>query len=76
MIAIQIADFFILKQNRESKAFSIQNLIVWLVGFVIYRVLMNIDIIVGNTLPDMLITIIICVAVDKISNRIKMELRK
>ena len=73
MIAIQIADFFILKQNKESSAFSIQNLIIWLVGFVIYRLLMHVDIVVGNTLPDMLITIVICVAVSKIRSKIKNE---
>lgn len=71
MIAIQIADFFILKQNKETSAFSIQNLIIWLIGFVIYRLLMHVDIVVGNTLPDMLITIVICVAVSKIRNKIK-----
>ena len=71
MIAIQIADFFILKQNKETSAFSIQNLIIWLIGFVIYRLLMHVDIVVGNTLPDMLITIVICVAVSKIRNEIK-----
>ena len=71
MIAIQIADFFILKQNKETSAFSVQNLIIWFVGFVIYRLLMHIDIVVGNTLPDMLITILICVAVNKIRSKIK-----
>ncbi|MBQ2733539.1 MAG: putative hydroxymethylpyrimidine transporter CytX, partial [Clostridia bacterium] len=76
MIAIQIADFFILKQNRETSAFSIQNLIIWLIGFVIYRLLMHVDIVVGNTLPDMLITIVICVAVSKIRSKSKKELRK
>lgn len=71
MIAIQIADFFVLKQNKEASAFDIQNLIIWLVGFIIYRLLMHVDIVVGNTLPDMLITIAICVAVSKIRNIIK-----
>ena len=71
MIAIQIADFFILKQNKETSAFSIQNLIIWLIGFLIYRLLMHVDIVVGNTLPDMLITIVICVAVSKIRSKIK-----
>ena len=60
MIAIQIADFFILKQNSESSSFNIQNLIIWLVGFVCYRILMNVDIIVGSTLADVVLTIIIC----------------
>lgn len=69
MIAIQIADFFILKRNQEAKPFSITNLIIWLVGFVVYRLLMRVDILVGNTLPDMLITIALCVAVDKIKKK-------
>lgn len=71
MIAIQIADFFILKQNKETRAFSIQNLIIWLVGFVVYRMLMHVDIFVGNSFPDMLITIVICVVVSKIRSKIK-----
>ena len=71
MIAIQIADFFILKQNKEDHAFSLQNLIIWLVGFVIYRLLMNVDIIVGNTLPDMAITMGICIAVNRFQNKNK-----
>ena len=69
MIAIQIADFFILKHNTEESTFNIRNLAVWLAGFIIYRLLMRVDIVVGNTLPDMLITIAICVAVDRIGTK-------
>ena len=69
MIAIQIADFFILKQNTETSAFSIRNLMIWFVGFVVYRLLMRVDIIVGNTLPDMLITMALCVMVNKFNKR-------
>lgn len=69
MIAIQIADFFVLKQNKETSAFNICNLIIWFVGFVLYRLLMRVDIIVGNTLPDMLITIALCVAVGKMRRK-------
>ena len=65
MIAIQIADFFILKQDTETSPFNICNLIIWFIGFVVYRLLMRVDIIVGNTLPDMLITIAFCVAASK-----------
>ena len=71
MIAIQIADFFILKHNTERKSFNIQNLSIWFIGFVLYRLLMHIDIIVGNTLPDMMITMIICVVVGKVRNKQK-----
>ena len=67
--AIQIADFLILKKDRAGQAFSVQNLLIWLIGFVIYRILMGIDISVGNTLPDMLITMLICITVSKAAER-------
>lgn len=69
MIAIQIADFFILKKNTEKLSFDTQNLIIWLIGFVVYRLLMKVDIVIGNTLPDMIITIIICVIANKLNNK-------
>lgn len=71
MIAIQIADFFILKKQPCKGAFDIKNLIIWLVGFVLYRLLMRVDIVVGNTLPDMLVTIVLCLAADKLLPRKK-----
>ena len=73
MIAVQIADFFILKNHCEEKGFNVKNTVIWLVGFVIYRLLMRVDIIVGNTLPDMIITILICVMTNLIIRRIKNE---
>ena len=72
MIAIQIADFFILKQDRENTPFCIRNLVIWFVGFVLYRYLMTVDIVLGSTLPDMLLTIVLCVTVSKIGDKRKM----
>lgn len=66
MIAIQIADYFILRRDKSEKKFDVRNLVIWLTGFVLYRYLMGVDIVVGNTLPDMVITLLICVVVDKI----------
>lgn len=67
MIAIQIADYFILKSAEYEKKFiNIPNMIIWVIGFILYRILMGIDLIVGNTLPDMIITVIICIIVDKL----------
>ena len=71
MIAIQIADFFILKKDSSGCTFCVQNLIIWLVGFILYRLLMTVDIIIGNTLPDMIITVLLCIIVDKIRRRVK-----
>ena len=66
MIAVQIADYFILKKaDAEKSAFQWRNLVVWLAGFIIYRILMQVDTPVGNTLPDMVITVILCLIVEK-----------
>ena len=66
MIAIQIADFFILKRaDSLSDAIDVTNIVIWIVGFVLYRYLMGVDIPVGNTLPDMAVTIVICVIIRK-----------
>ena len=67
MIAVQIADFFLLKKNSGDQAFSVSNLLIWLAGFILYRVLMRVDLILGSTLPDMFLTIVLCVAVHKLT---------
>lgn len=73
MIAIQIADFFMIKKDVSQTKFHIRNLIIWLVGFIIYRLLMRMDIILGNTLPDMIITIGICIIVNAVAPYKKMS---
>ena len=70
MIAIQIADYFILKTpSNEGKFVSVSRIIIWVLGFVIYRLLMKVDIVVGNTLPDMFITVIMCVVAGKLLDK-------
>lgn len=67
MIAIQIADFFFLKQDHSDRAVCARNLIIWIVGFALYRFLMTVDIVVGNTLPDMAATILLCLIAGRIA---------
>lgn len=68
MIAVQIADYFVLKKaDAQDKAFQWRNLLVWVAGFVIYRMLMQVNTPVGNTLPDMVITVVLCLIVEKIA---------
>ena len=66
MIAVQIADHFLLKRDRFAVAADSRNLVIWLVGFIAYRLLMSVDTPVGYTLPDMLLTVLLCVIVEKI----------
>ena len=69
MIAVQIADYFILKKDSSDKSFDIISCIVWVLGFALYRVLMRGDIPVGNTLPDMAATVLMCAAAKKIFSK-------
>lgn len=69
MIAVQIADVFLLKKDRKASEFNWRNLVIWLVGFIVYRWLMTVDIPLGNTLPDMVVVIILCLVIDAAAGR-------
>ncbi|MCI9122181.1 MAG: putative hydroxymethylpyrimidine transporter CytX [Oscillibacter sp.] len=66
MIAIQIADFFLLKRDRSGERVSLRNLLIWVMGFVAYRWLMGVDFILGCTLADMALTLALCLAAEKL----------
>ena len=63
MIGVMIADYFILRESHDSRAFCAENLIIWFAGFLLYRKLMAVDLIIGSTLVDIAATIMICVIV-------------
>lgn len=66
MIAIQITDFFLLRRGDARGKLDVCNAVVWVLGFALYRVLMTVDIPVGNTLPDMAATMLLCVIAHKL----------
>jgi len=66
MIAIQIADVFLLHRSSGARSADVRNLVIWVVGFAAYRVLMGVDTPLGSTLPDMVLTVILCVAAEKL----------
>lgn len=63
MIAIQIADTFLLRQDHFRQDVDGWNLGIWLVGFAAYRLLMRADILLGYTLADMALTVALCLGV-------------
>ena len=69
MIAVQIVDYYFIKRDNSKKEISVLNIIVWLLGFIIYRYLMNVNLIIGNTIPSMLITIILALVLNKIFSK-------
>lgn len=66
MIAIQIADYFIIHRDRREITVDVRNSIIWIIGFILYRLFMKMDIPVGNTLPDMMITILLCIGANAV----------
>lgn len=66
MIAVMIADFFFNKKRRAVKEWDWANLAVWLIGLILYRALMHVDIIIGYTLLDIVITAVLCMVVHRI----------
>ncbi len=58
MIAIMIVDF-LSGRNSEQQTFNWMNLVVWLIGFFLYRYLMTVDFVLGNTFPDIIITMLL-----------------
>ncbi len=73
MIAVQLTTYFMLRKDSYKAAFDWPNLIVWLLGFVAYRLLMNVDLPVGNTLPAVIITMVLCYIVNKIADGAKKQ---
>lgn len=66
MASILITDYFILKKDSSESVLKIVNLVVWVVGFGVYRMAMSFDSPVGYTLPVMVIVSILCVIAEKI----------
>ena len=69
MIAVQAADYFILKRSYADKKWNWTNVVIWVIGFLLYRYLMGVDTPVGSTLPDMLITMVLCVIAGKLTGK-------
>jgi len=64
MISILFVDYFILKKDCSGKPANFLNLLLWLAGFVIYRLFMSIDTVLGSTLPVMIIISILSILVN------------
>lgn len=57
MIAILFTQYFLLKQDASGRKFNYINLILWIIGFILYRNLLTWDTPLGSTVPVM-----ICIA--------------
>lgn len=55
MVGVLLTEYYILKQKDVRNMVSILNFIVYIIGFLLYRELLNVDIITGTTLPVVII---------------------
>ena len=69
MIAILIADFFVVKKDSSEKKIDIAKICIWFAGFVAYRLLMRVDFVLGCTVLDMAITFVLTLAYGKINRK-------
>ena len=66
MIAVQIASYFLLREDAAARSVHVINLVVWFIGFLCYRRLMTLDTPVGSTLPTMAITLVLAFAANRV----------
>lgn len=66
LFAIVLTDYYFLKNIKidDKININIRNSLVWLVGVIFYRILLNTDTPIGITLPTMIFTAILCIAVN------------
>ena len=51
MIAIMVTDYFVLGKRQTERSIDLGTMLLWAVGFVLYRLLMSTEIVIGYTLP-------------------------
>jgi putative hydroxymethylpyrimidine transporter CytX len=66
LFTILLIDFFVFAKKDTHALLSGSNLLLWLAGFILYRLLMDYSSIAGTTLPVMLVIGVICFAANKL----------
>ena len=60
MATVHIMDLLVLKQGAEKTGLATRNLILWAAGFIIYRIFLALNLPIGSTIPDVLLTALLC----------------
>ena len=73
MAAIVCVDFFILHRDASSSKVDVRNMVLWVLGFALYRFSLTWDLPCGNTLPVMTAIALAAILVDKVTRTPKGE---
>ncbi|MGI5922144.1 MAG: putative hydroxymethylpyrimidine transporter CytX [Syntrophomonadaceae bacterium] len=57
--SIILTDYFLYRQNRSGSLFNIPGIIAMVVGIFTYYKVINLDLVIGSTIPSMLITVFV-----------------
>lgn len=71
MTAIMLADYFFIHENHQKERVSILKLLIWAIGFGLYRYLLNADTPLGVTFPVIVAVMVMDVVVSKIVGQSK-----
>lgn len=69
MTAILLADFFVCKNDSSAKKIDAARIVVWILGFALYRLFMRFDFAFGCTLPAMAATFVLVLAAGRLSGQ-------
>ncbi len=75
MIAILAVDFYLLHEDASNRPVNWLNLVIWLGGFILYRMSMSWDFVLGNTLPVMVIVAVVSFAAHSIRRFLRVRRR-
>ncbi len=75
MIAILLADFFVLKTDSSEKKIDVAKIALWAIGFVLYRFSLSFDFVLGNTIPVMACTFVLTVMLEFACRHLKKKNR-
>ena len=70
MIAVIVANYFVLKQVDTAANFNWPNLVIWLGGFFLYRHFITLDTPLGATFPVMVVVFVVTCVVGFVINKI------
>lgn len=73
LFAILFVDYYIFKRKDISAAYNIKNSVLWLVGFILYRLVLSVDFVLGITLPVMIVIAVLTYIVNVIIKSTKKE---
>lgn len=69
MTAVLIADYFVLHADRRDTSVNLTNLVLWVMGFCLYRQLLDWDTPLGITFPVIVAIVLLSVLVHKVTDK-------